>query len=197
MTRAGAAGTALTRQYLPRRVAQYLTTKYDILVLGVLRIVVADAVDRGHEQHRRPHAFRQDLCIMSRSTRHANMQTRRVTLSGSLQRVLKSCVHHLGNRSATFSDRHRAWPTRRFGHQRLQFALQLRQERWIGVAELEEHLGPAWDDAWRAGIQRDPPGRPHRPRPRHLGKSLADGGRKLDQRNARILADRHARSPRM
>ena len=47
------------------------------------------------------------------------------------------------------------------------------------------------------GSNSDPPCRPHRARPRHLGKSLVDRRGQMHQRDTGILADRHARRARM
>ena len=65
------------------------------------------------------------------------------------------------------------------------------EDRRIGVAQLEQRLGAARNDAVAARIERDAPRGPHRARPADFREALVDRVEQLDQREARVAPPRH------
>ncbi len=61
----------LLRQQAPAGLGEDLRTRDDILVGRVLPPMMADAADRGHEQHARRHEGGEHLSVMSGAARHA------------------------------------------------------------------------------------------------------------------------------
>ena len=148
--------------------------------------MVADAADAWHEQHRRRQPRRQDLRVVAGPAGHAHDQARRVALGGMLQHVLESGIHRRRRRARQALQRDAAGPLACLRHQRVQLLFQPVEHRRIGVAELEQHLGPAGDDAGRARFQRDPSRRPHRPRPGDVRKPPVDRAGQPHQRHAGV-----------
>src|SRR5665213_2169198 len=62
----------------------------------------------------------------------------------------------------------------------------------IGIANLKQHLGAAWDDAGCARIERDLSRGPYRARPAQRGEGVVDGHAKSCQGQPCVLANRHA-----
>src|SRR4029077_363975 len=61
----------------------------------------------------------------------------------------------------------------------------------IGIAQLDQRLGAARDDAVRAWIERDAPGGPYRARAADFREALVDRIEQLDQRKSRVAPPRH------
>ena len=78
----------------------------DVGIVGVLGPVVADAADRGHEQHGCGHDGCENLRVMAGAARHAQRFAGRNSCAGRLDRILESRIHHGRRAGADAFDRH-------------------------------------------------------------------------------------------
>ena len=105
---------------------------------------------------------------------------------------LERLVHQGGRARAQSLDRQLATPVL-VGHSRemVEIELQAVEHDRVGVAQLEQRLGPAGDDAFLAGVQIDAPRGPDRARSTDLGKALVDHPQEPHQLEPGVAAAHH------
>src|SRR5215203_1301411 len=154
---------------------------------------MADAADRGHEQHRGRHHAGEVLGVVAGAARHAQRLARAARLGRRRDRGLEALVHERRRRLAHDLDRDRAAPVAvRVLDEALQLGLEAIEHGRVGVAELEQRLGPARDDARRAGIERDAAAGPDRARSGKPGEAPVDLGEQAHEGEPGVAAARHA-----
>ena len=125
------------------------------VVAGVLRPVVADAVDARHEHHRGAHAAGQDLRVVAGAARHPHVQPRRVPLGRLLDQRLEAGVHRAGSLFEIGAIATAHGPARSASATSSCSACSKRARiAGVGVAELHLHLGAAGDDARRVRVDQ-------------------------------------------
>src|SRR4051794_372878 len=154
---------------------------------------MADAADRGHEQHRARHDAGEVLGVVAGAARHAQRLARAARLGRRRDRRLEALVHERRRRLAHDLDPDRAAPVAvRLLDEALQLGLEALEHGRVRVADLEQRLGPARDDARRAGLERDTAAGPDRARSGKPGEAPVDLAQEAHDREAGVAAARHA-----
>ena len=149
-------GNALAyRQNLCCCLGEHRTTQGDVRLVGVLGPMMADAADARHEQHRRRQPLGKDLRVVAGPARHPHDQ--RPARDAPPHAPARPGIRH-PSRSAASATTPRSvtlqGPCAASATNASSSSVQPVQHGRVGVAELEQHLGPAGDDARRARLQR-------------------------------------------
>ena len=128
------------------------------------RPVMADAADRGHEQHARRHDGGENLGVMAGAAGHADAICRRQRLRWQLRSpagMRASIMAGAPVRRRSTRDAAAALRGDLGGHARSRSSSRV-DDGWVVVANLEQHFRTSRDDARRTGIERDAAGGPYR-----------------------------------
>src|SRR5439155_6613057 len=90
-------------------IGEDLRAEHDVGLGGVLRPVVADALETRDEHHSGATPARQDLRVVARAARHPQMAARRVALGRRLDLRLKPGIHRRRHGFGERRDRRAAW----------------------------------------------------------------------------------------